>query len=207
METIIKDWPLVLMSIGLITGAIIDGWKFKVPNWLTFPLIISGWLLGLLYTFTDPPYAADLSNRLFSSLWGTILACGLLLPVYAIGGMGAGDVKLLMGFGAWMGAYFGAHHGGWMIFYSFCCGVIIGGIIGLMMMIPRFAMHMQTAREIVKDIATSKGNVAEIAKKSEERKPRWVRLPYGVPLTIGFVGYVWLREFACLPEFLNPYPP
>jgi hypothetical protein len=31
-------------------------------------------------------------------------------------------------------------------------------------------------------------------------------LPYGVPLTIGFIAYVWLREFNRLPLFLNPYP-
>src|SRR6266496_3627256 len=30
-----------------VAAAIIDWWKFKVPNKLTFPLILSGWLLGL----------------------------------------------------------------------------------------------------------------------------------------------------------------
>ena len=35
----------------------------------------------------------------------TGMCCGLLclLPLYAVGGMGAGDVKLMAGIGAWLG--------------------------------------------------------------------------------------------------------
>ena len=36
------------------------------------------------------------------SLIGTAVGLVLLLPAYAIGGMGAGDVKLLAGVGAWV---------------------------------------------------------------------------------------------------------
>ena len=35
---------------------------------------------------------------------GGAIGLVLLLPAYAIGGMGAGDVKLLAGVGAWVGA-------------------------------------------------------------------------------------------------------
>jgi prepilin peptidase CpaA len=168
---------------------------------------VGGWLLGLYYwPPMELPYLADPSNRLQASLMGTLLACALLLPVYAIGGMGAGDVKLLMGFGAWIGAYYGSLHGLWFITYSYICGVLIGGVIGLAMMLPRFKSHLLVMGEIAKDIATSKGDIGQIAQKAAERRPRWLRLPYGVPLTIGFVGYVWLREFALLPNFLDPYP-
>src|SRR5262245_23989745 len=124
MLTFLLDkWPLVFISAGMIVAAVIDGWKFKVPNWLTFPLIISGWLLGVYYYLAGAPYPDDLSNRIAASLWGTVLGLGLLLPAYAIGGMGAGDVKMQMGFGAWVGAFFGLHHGAWILFYSFCLGV------------------------------------------------------------------------------------
>ena len=36
----------------MIVAAVIDGWKFKVPNWLTLPLVLSGWAIGLLHDFT-----------------------------------------------------------------------------------------------------------------------------------------------------------
>ena len=41
--------PLVVVCFGMVLAAVIDGWAFKVPNWLTFPLILSGWLLGLIH--------------------------------------------------------------------------------------------------------------------------------------------------------------
>jgi prepilin peptidase CpaA len=204
---LLERWPLLVMSAGLIAGAVIDGWKFKVPNWLTFPLIITGWLVGLWFWLGWPPaYSQDTSNRFAASLLGTLVAWALLFWIYLIGGMGAGDVKLLMGFGSWMGAYYGYVHGTWFIVYAFFIGVLIGGVIALVMMIPNFKTHMQTVGEIFKDFATSGFNLGKIAQKAEERKPRWLRLPYGVPLTIGFLTYVWLRECALLPNFINPYP-
>src|SRR5262249_44742459 len=51
MQFILAHWPLTLVCIVMIVAAIIDGWKLKVPNWLTFPLVISGWLLGLAHNF------------------------------------------------------------------------------------------------------------------------------------------------------------
>jgi prepilin peptidase CpaA len=208
MFSLEKHWPLILMSIGLIAGAVIDWWKFKVPNRLTFPLVVSGWLVGILFLFVSSPSTrpVDDSNRLAATLIGTFWACGLLIWVYAIGGMGAGDVKLLMGAGAWLGAYYGINAGMSLIFYSYATGVIIGGIIALVMMVPRFKMHMQTMGEIAKEIGTSKGNIAQISEKAAERRPSWLRLPYGVPLTIGIVGYIWLHEFGELPMFMEPYP-
>lgn len=206
MFSVEKYWPLLLMSIGLIIGAVIDGWKFKVPNRLTFPLIISGWIVGILYCFVDPPYLRDTTNRLGGSLLGTAICFILLYWMALVNMMGMGDVKLLMGFGSWMGAYYGVYHGSWLIVYSWVCGVLIGGIMGLVMMIPRFKWHMQMTGEIVRDIAASKGSVGHIAEKAAARKSRMLLLPYGVPLTIGFVGYVWLRELGQLPVFMDPYP-
>src|SRR5579883_2965024 len=98
-----SNWPLLAIAAAMIAAAVIDWWKFKVPNRLTFPLIISGWVFGLLNNFgLDAGHGG-----IGASITGTFLACGLLLPVYAIGGMGAGDVKMTMGFGAWIGAFYG----------------------------------------------------------------------------------------------------
>ena len=53
-------------------------------------MIVSGWIVsGLLFRL----------GRLGWSLAGTAVGLALLLPAYAIGGMGAGDVKLLAGVG------------------------------------------------------------------------------------------------------------
>src|SRR5207249_10716026 len=91
------NWPLLFVSAAVIVAAVIDAWKLKVPNWLTFPLILTGWLLGLVH---DVGWFAETGvGGIGASLASTGLGFALLLPVYAIGGMGAGDVKMQMGFG------------------------------------------------------------------------------------------------------------
>ena len=87
-------WSIWLLSAVLVAAAAIDGWKLRVPNLITFPLIISGWVYSTAYF----GWAG-----LGWSLLGTAIGLMLLLPAYAIGGMGAGDVKLLAGIGACLG--------------------------------------------------------------------------------------------------------
>jgi prepilin peptidase CpaA len=186
-----ENWPVLVVCAGMIAAAVIDWWKFKVPNKLTFPLIISGWLLGLANNFGLGAEAAAGVGGLGAALVGTFFAMALLLPVYAIGGMGAGDVKMTMGFGSWIGAFYGIGQGFWIILYSFCAGTIAGGIIAMVMIAIRgqYKRNMENVREIVGDMFKSSG-IAEVADKANKRRPRWHRLPYGVPLCIGFVGYL-----------------
>src|SRR5205823_1213364 len=103
----LENWPVLVICAGMLAAAIIDWWKFKVPNKLTFPLIISGWLLGL---------ANDLGlnageGGIGAAFAGTMLGFFLLLPIYSVGGMGAGDVKMTMGFGSWICAFYGTNEG------------------------------------------------------------------------------------------------
>src|SRR5438874_1000954 len=100
--------PIVVVCFGMVLAAVIDGWAFKVPNWLTLSLVVSGWMLGGLH---DLHVGVDAGTGGFwSSFLGTVVGFGLLFPVLAIGGMGQGDVKMQMGFGAWLGAFFGNGH-------------------------------------------------------------------------------------------------
>ena len=85
-----QNWPVWLLSLVLVVAAVIDGWKLKVPNWITFPLVLGGWIYSGVYFGWE---------GLGWSLLGTLVGLMLLLPAYAIGGMGAGDVKLLAGVG------------------------------------------------------------------------------------------------------------
>lgn len=183
----LANWPIFVVCTGMIAAAVIDWWKFKVPNKLTFPLIISGWVLGLCNNFGLEAGQGGIG----ASLLGTILAFGLMLPIYAIGGMGAGDVKMTMGFGSWIGAFYGLPDGLWIVLYAFCAGTIVGGVIALVMIMIRghYRKNMENVKEIVGDLFTS-NSVGEVAEKANRRRSRWHRLPYGVPLCIGFVGYL-----------------
>ena len=186
-------WPVHVICAGMIAAAVIDWWKFKVPNKLTFPLIISGWLLGLCNNFGLGAGVDGIGGGIGDALLGTFLGMGLLLPVYAIGGMGAGDVKMTMGFGSWIGAFFGFAEGRWIIIYAFCAGTIVGGIIALGMIVLRgnYKQNASHVREIVGDMFQS-SSIGQVADKANSRRSRWHRLPYGVPLCIGFLGYLFL---------------
>src|SRR5437660_6122545 len=182
-----ENWPLWFLSVAMVVAAVIDGWKLKVPNWLTFPLIISGWLLGLVHDFG---WLAGVGG-IGASLAGTALGFVLLYPVYAIGGMGAGDVKMQMGFGAWVGAFYGLWAGLFVIFWAFCLAVVIGGAMALVMIAVRrkYRENLANARAILGDLlAASKAGTA--AAKAAQRKPRMHLLPYGIPLCLGFLSFL-----------------
>jgi len=203
MDFTLNIWPIALVSLAMIVAAIIDGWKLKVPNALTFPLIISGWILGLFNTFQILPDSGI--GGIGGSLTATLLGFALIFPVYAIGGMGAGDVKMQMGFGAWVGAYYSFAQAQYIVLIAFCWGAIIGGIIAFFMILFRkqIATNLLNTREILSDLATK--SVDETEQKAAARKPRMHLLPYGIPLCLGFLGYLaYLHLYLHIP--LPVYP-
>jgi len=195
MHFILNNWPLTFICAAMIVAAVIDGWKLKVPNWLTFPLILSGWGLGLLHSFGLLESTG--SGGIGASLLTTGLGFVLLFPLYAIGGMGAGDVKMQMGFGAWIGSFFGmravegVHPGaGWILVSAFCLAAIIGGVLALGMIVIRgqWKTNLSNARTILGDLAGL--SVTKAADRAAQRKSRMHLLPYGIPLCLGFISYL-----------------
>jgi prepilin peptidase CpaA len=171
--TLAQNWPVWVVTLLLVVGAVIDGWKLKVPNWLTFPMVIGGWVYST---------AAFGWPGLWWSLTGTLVGLALLRPAYAIGGMGAGDVKLLAGVGAWV-------HGT-VTFYAFCVSALVGGLIAVCMVVYRrkWSHHRNQFAGIMNEILTIRdpGQLAAIA---AERKPSMMLLPYGIPIAIGSIAY------------------
>src|SRR5260370_16090869 len=177
MTEILTHWPLAFVCAAMIVAAGIDGWKLKVPNWLTFPLIISGWLLGLLHNFdlfTDSTGTGGIG----SSLICTFLGMALLYPVYVIGGMGAGDVKMQMGFGAWVGAYYYLDGPG-IVLIAFCVAAIVGGFLatGLIVLRGQFRHNLAHNRAILGDLVGAHG-VTNDAANATDPKPRIHLLAY-----------------------------
>lgn len=195
---------IVVICLGMVWAAWIDGYAFKVPNWLTLSLVVSGWYLGLLhnvgYTFAG-------EGGVGQALLGTLIGFACLFPALFIGGMGEGDVKMMMAFGSWMGAFFGGNYlqlpntsmsALEVIWWSFALGVIVGGVFGLVIMALRRQLHknMQNAREIVTDLQVMMTHgPKKAAERANSRRKEWTRLPYGVPLCVGFLGYLYFRLF------------
>jgi prepilin peptidase CpaA len=191
--------PLVVLAAGMILAAVIDGWAFKVPNWVTLSLVVSGWYIGILHDCgvqLVPGYTEQLTGGFGAAMLGTVIGFLLLFPILFIQGMGQGDVKMQMGFGSWCGALFGVGVGLSVVIWAFCVGAIIGGLFALIMMLIRrqFGQNKENFAAIFGDIQTlvSEG-AAKAAVRANQRRPNWVRLPYGVPLCVGFLGYLWYR--------------
>ena len=176
MHFILANWPLAFICFAMIVAAVIDGWKLKVPNWITFPMIASGWIYSA--GFSD--YAGW--QGLWLSLLGTAVGLAVLLPAYAIGGMGAGDVKLMAGVGAWMW--------GMVTLYSFAVSALVGGVIavGMVLWTKSWDKHRNQFWSILGEITTVR-DPEKLAEIAAERKPRMFLLPYGIPIAIGSIAY------------------
>jgi prepilin peptidase CpaA len=160
---------------------------------------MSGWYVGILHELginVVPGYSAEMSGGLGSALLGTALGFALLFPMLFIQGMGQGDVKMQMGFGSWVGAIFGFSVGSSVIVWAFCIGAMVGGVFGLVMMIARrqFGTNKSNFQAIMGDLHTLVTvGPSKAAERANSRRASWIRLPYGVPLCIGFIGYLWYR--------------
>lgn len=161
-----------LVAIVLVVAAIIDGRSLKVPNWLTFPFAAAGFLYSLSPGGISP----------LDSLAGLALGLALLLPLYAVGGMGAGDVKLLAGVGAWVGPS--------ITLWSFVATVLVGAFMAIVMMARsgKFFSHIFQIREIASEWMAVRDPVL-LAQTAAVRKPRMLLLPYGIPMAIGTITY------------------
>lgn len=112
---------LISLSITVLVAALIDLREQRVPNWLTGSALLCGFVLhGLEFGMAGLGFA------------GLGMLCGfaLLIPFYAVGGMGAGDVKLM--------AVVGAHLGAYAVFWVFLVTGIVGGVYAvLLLLVPQ----------------------------------------------------------------------
>jgi prepilin peptidase CpaA len=176
-QIVVQNWTVWLVTVVLILAAVIDGFELKVPNWVTYPFIISGWIYA---------FAAFGWEGLGWSVLGTMVGLLLLLPAYAVGGMGAGDVKLLAGVGAWILIQNTVN--------SFCVSAVVGALMAVAMVVARRAWkkHQDQFWLILNEIMVIK-NPEKLAEIAAERKSRMLLLPYGIPIAIGTIGYfLWM---------------
>jgi len=170
------SWPFwittcAIMIPGILWASWIDYKERRVPNWLNAVIGLIG--LGMQAWFFG---WEGMGQGLLGCLVGFV---ALILP-WMMHGMGAGDVKLMMAIGVWLGP--------WWTFISFCVGVIVGGIIAVVMILSTGRLwsayaNMTTIMNKMSDrskVFTEYGSAKSFATEGGSQL-----LPYGVPLTIG----------------------
>jgi prepilin peptidase CpaA len=170
---LIDNWHVKLVAAVMIWAAWIDGKELRVPNWLTFPMVLTGLIYGA---------CVGGWQGLGAALLGMVVGLITMLPIYAVGGMGAGDVKLMAGLGAWLG---------WNVaFNAFIWTVFTGAIMALIMVAysGEWQKHFGQFLIIWNEWTTIR-DPKKLSEIAAERKPRMYLLPYGIPMTVASIAY------------------
>jgi prepilin peptidase CpaA len=156
-------------------------WGFRLHNALTIPLLFT----GLLYH----AIARGMTGFAGSILGVLVGAVPLLIP-YARGGMGAGDIKLMAGVGAWLGPWTVLHV---LIVSGLATGCCAAGL----MLCQRL-----TARGVLRgDRPACRSQPAELPARQDlelvvvlgRADRRWKAIPFGALVALGVVvTVVWI---------------
>ncbi|KUO78856.1 MAG: hypothetical protein APF81_18265 [Desulfosporosinus sp. BRH_c37] len=154
------------VTLGLTLGIAVftDLREHKIYNKLLVPAFF---LALLLHTFQGG------ISGLTNSLLGTAIGFVLLLLPYFMGGMGAGDVKLLAVIGAFGGATF--------VLTSFLYGAVIGGLISVFLLVRRKVLGNTLKHFLLfLPILQKPQHFIETVNNARQEK-----FPYGIAIALG----------------------
>lgn len=175
--------PLACVGLVALIAAATDLWKFKVYNALTLPalvagLIISAWLGGF--------------EGFKASLLGAGLGFGTLVVFFVLGGVGAGDVKLMTAIGAWIGPA--------LTFQVFLAAALAAGVYALILLFVQggAARAIGEVLLLIYKIGARDFKVqSEGSIESEVRRPDRRRrlVPFAAMVCVGFAATLfWHRQ-------------
>ena len=156
---LLYEWLVIILLVACVTDVIYR----RIPNIITYTTIIFALLIY---------YLNDGLGGFFFSLSGAAVGCVFLVP-YAMGGMGAGDVKLMCAVGAVLGP---AYTGIALLFIALAGGVLA---IGLML---RRRIFKKTMSSMFLPFLVP-GYMREQPKAKADKKDS---IPYAVAIAAGF---------------------
>ena len=172
--------PVIIVLTAVLIAAATDIWKFKVYNALTLPLLAA----GLLYH----GFRHDLAD----SLLGVMFGFAALVPLYIVGGMGAGDVKLMAAVRDWLGIP--------LTFYVFIASSLAAGVyaVGLVVWTGRVGetvvnLHIMWLRLASVGRYLGADDQVELEVRRSDRRKRII--PFAAMVAIGLVAtLIWTQN-------------
>ena len=165
-------WLDLLLLVLVVSAAVIDLAIRKIPNLL----LLGGWIgaLGLYCTAAEPGAAIGMA------LGGALLGFALFLPLYALRGMAAGDVKLMATVGLFLGPGETLYAG----ILTWC----LGGVMALVIILftRRWSAAYANLRELLLPVLLRMGPPA--AGSAAPRKSVG-SMPYGLAIAL---STLWL---------------
>jgi prepilin peptidase CpaA len=163
---------LVLVTACMFT----DLSKRRIPNVLTLPAVVIGLILGLVGGGWE---------GLLLAFAGMLVGLGLMFLPYYLGGMGAGDVKLM----AAVGALFGFP----AVIDIFLYTALAGGAVALIVTLrQRIALKaLKNSFSMIRSFVLS--HLAGAKSQAGGAKPHKSigAIPYGVAIAFGTYAYYW----------------
>jgi prepilin peptidase CpaA len=168
--------PAQIAAIVVVVLACVpDVWSRRIPNALTF---------GAAAAAVAFHVATGGWSGVGNSLTGWLVGAVLFFPMFALRGMGAGDVKLLAAVGAWLGPT--------QVFWVALITSMVGGVLGLIVALA----HGYAAKAF--------RNVITLVMYWRVLGPRPLpsltiegtggpRLAYAIPIAIGTMVTLWLK--------------
>ena len=179
------------LLIALIGAALFfDLTRYKIPNYLTFPVIIGGLVF---HTATN-----GLSGLWFSFL-GLIVGLVIFFIPFAMGGMGGGDVKLLGAVGALQGWQF--------VLAAGLLTAVAGGVISIIYLIATGRL-LRVLKKIAGFVLApffsavyywtnfgfaNRASIFFATHPPEDKEPG--RLPYGIAIAVGVMLFLAYEAF------------
>ncbi|BBN56862.1 pilus assembly-related outer membrane protein [Pseudomonas chlororaphis subsp. aurantiaca] len=161
---------IVALMLGLLGIAVVsDLRRHRIPNLLV--------LLGLGLGIAGQVYSSGVIGFGYGLL-GMSIGFAVFLPLYAFGGMAAGDVKLM----AMVGTFLTPQHALWAAFFS----LIAGGACGVLIVLVRGQVQQTMGRywQMVRAKAYFPPADDEVAGKP---------FPYSVAILLGtLASFLWL---------------
>jgi prepilin peptidase CpaA len=162
-----------ILAVAVIFS-IVAGWmdfrSRRIPNWLTVPGFVAGVALNIAFG----GWAG-----LRTSLLGTLVGLGLLLPFVLLRSLGAGDWKLAGALGAFAGAA--------LLVDLLIMSVFVAGLMAVALIIYKKRVR-QTLRNIG-HILVSLVTFQLPGHRVSLDNPESLKVPYGVALALSAVFY------------------
>ncbi|TDL73866.1 prepilin peptidase [Rhodococcus qingshengii] len=155
----------IILIIVLIICLFTDIKSRKILNTVTLPAIIFGLVINIFYTGFD--------GFMYSGR-GFLVGLSLLLVPYMLGGMGAGDVKLMAAIGALMGTSF--------VFYSFIYTALIGGVLAIVLIFHKRGF-MNTIKSFLFKVLFFRSSIGSMIISNDKKSS--ISFPYGVAIVLG----------------------
>jgi prepilin peptidase CpaA len=179
---LMADPRTAALFVLLIIAAVIDYRTYKIPNWLT----MGGAAFALLYNWFVP---FSFQHGFMWGLGGLAIGFAVTLPLYMLRAMGAGDVKLMAMAGAFLGIY--------DALYAVLATFIVGGVAAVgfglaKRVMGRMLVNVKSSAQLIvlSALAGTRLDTGINAGQSVGK------LPYGVSICIGTVGYVVMRQLG-----------